>query len=474
MATTQSWLEEAATSVLRTDEAFPAYHMYVNAQGVAEETLYFDDSPGEHTYFIIKEDGQRVDVPGVNTILSKAIDKSFALIPWGTKLAVETIRARIFAADGGLVELSTEEWNALLDEAKNKHREKLENAGDIGTAVHNCLEQAIKFAIKETGGYITSAKFAPSLPSGYVQGSDLQLELRTSMASKCFMAALGWCKRHQVEFLHTERKIFSRSHFFAGTTDGIANVTICDDLECCGGVEDANTRVQGLIDWKSSSSLRDTYYLQLSAYQFAAIEELGLPITHRFINRLGKEDGKFETWVGRPSEFADDVDTFLTCLALYNSYEKLKVRRAQEKTAVKAIIKQQKDQAKAKLAEETRLAKQAEKDAKAAIKAEEKAAKEAEKAQAKAAKAKSVAGPVLVPKECHPVHVPWTPTPCEVEMSKRTLAELSAYDQEIKIDAQPSPDEPGEAEPGIAPTVQAVSSARFWTVSSTYTEGRVM
>jgi hypothetical protein len=444
MAITPEWMIEAAETVLeeRADTGITSYPMYVNEQGVATETLFFDNNPGEHTYYVVN-DGERIDVPGVTTVLKGAIDKSFALIPWATKLAVETIRARIFAADGSLVEISTEEWNALLVEAKNKHREKLEDAGNIGNIVHSALELAIKEAIKDTDGYIRSARFAPTLPNGYVQGTDLAFELRTSMARSCFLAALEWCRRHQVEFLHTERKIYSRSYFFAGTTDGIANVTICDDPECCGGLDDIGSRVQGIIDWKSSAALRDEYALQAAAYQFAAIEELNLPLTHRFINRLGKENGEFESWVCRPSLFTDDLDTFLSCLRLYNSHEKLKARRSAEKAAVKAVIKGQKAAQKAEKVELDRQARLAASDAKKAIREADKAERESVKAEAKLAKqaakpslALVKAEPVLVKPDSHLYS--YHDDKARQDGQHNALAELSAYDQEIGIDAQPS------------------------------------
>jgi hypothetical protein len=454
-AMTQDWMQDAATSVLRTDfNDIPSYTFYKNDPN-GPSVLHFDES--DHVYYRINEDGSRQDIPGVTTILGKAIDKSFALVPWATKLTVTHIREQMVNADGSFKQLSTEEFNSLLDTAKNKHREKLESAGDIGRIAHDFLERIAKDAIANSDGYVVRASILPDMPNGYVQGTDVELELRTSMARKCVLAGLDWIRRHRVQFVHAERKVYSRSHNFAGTVDGVAYMDSCDDLSCCRGASFQRTCV--VLDYKSANEIRSSFAFQLVAYQFALIEELELPITHRVVLRLGKEDGKFEPWLISSLFFTDDLKTFLDALSLYNSLENIEKRRSADKKELKAIIKHQKDDLKAAAKEAERLEKLALSDAKKAIKAEEKAERDAAKAEAKLAKAKPVAGPVLV-----------VPSVEEMNTFAGAMAELSAYDQEIGIDAQ---SEPGEAEPGIAHTVQAACSARFWRVSTTYTNGRI-
>jgi hypothetical protein len=509
-----SWIEEAARHEMNIDGvAVPSYKFYVGGEG-EPTVLHFDEE--DHVYYTIGEDGQRVNVPGVTTILGKAIDKSFALVPWATKLAVTHIREQMMNVDGSFKQLSTEEFNILLDQAKNKHKEKLESAGDIGRIAHDFLERIAKKAIAQTDGYVLSANPLPEMPIGYVQGSNVTLELQTSMARQCVLAGLDWIRRHKVQFLHAERKVYSRSHNFAGTVDGVVYMDSCDDLACCRGA--SFKRTCGILDYKSSNEIRSSYAWQLVAYQFALIEELDLPITHRVVLRLGKEDGKFEPWLISPLFFSDDLNTFLDALSLYKSLEHIEGRRSADKRELRAAIKGQKDTAKALLAEQARIAKQeakdaarAEKDAKAAILAES-------RAEAKLAK-QSQARPILVSTPISP-NPSWVerqfkaePSPVVEAMFKaeperrEALAELSAYDQEIGIDAQPSKPAFDEdfwaggfsvgadgkvadikaaassvrsthesAKPGIAHTMHGNAeprATRFWTTSTTYTiQGR--
>jgi hypothetical protein len=385
MATTPEWMVEAAETVLEpaaNSTTAKIYELYKDENGVAQVVLFFDPIP--HDYWI-EVDGQRVDVPNVTTVLGKALDKSFALVPWGTKLTVETIRARLFNADGSINSLSTEEWNQLLEEAKNKHKEKLEDAGNIGKRAHDALEETIKEAIATTDGYVRSARYAPGLPEFYAAGSDVALELRLSMARSAYMAGLDFIRKHDVQFISTEKKVLSRSYFYTGTSDGVGWVTICSDPKCCRGYQ-AGTRVLACIDWKSSNQLVTSYALQTAAYVFAEIEESGLPITHRFINRLGKTDSSFEVWLCGPDLFEADLNTFLDCLKLYNSSNLLDERRKAEKDAVRQLVKAEKDKAKTAKLEAERLEKLAKKEALAAIKQADKAEREAAKAEAKLAK----------------------------------------------------------------------------------------
>jgi hypothetical protein len=438
----QSWLEEAATSVLRTETVFPTYHFYNNTV-----EMMYDDA--EHSYFRFDGEGNRIEIPSVTTILKVAIDKSPALMAWAVKLCAVHITENLFNADGTMRQLSTEEFTQLVDAAKGQHKVKLDEAGDIGKVAHDFLERIAKDAIEHTDGYVTRASFLPQMPNGYVQGSDVALELRTSLARNCVVAGLNWIKRHNVRFVHAERKIYSKAYDFAGTTDGVAYVDSCDDISCCRG-ESFKARL-AVLDYKSSNELRESYAWQCSAYQFALIEELGLDIKYRYVLRLGKTDGRFEPWMIDSKFFNLDIDTFLNALKLYRSLEEIKARRSEDKRALRALIKERKDAEKAKLAEETKLAKLAEKEAKAAIKAEEKAERDAAKKAAKEA-AKPVSGPVLVVPES-------TNTP----LSKLAGPEMSPFEKQYF-----SEDEP---EPGIAQTVQASAerTARFWAVSSTYT-----
>ena len=339
-----------------TDEA-KSYKFYNSTS-----ELFYDDP--SHTYFRHDPSGKRVDIPGVTTVLKAAIDKSFVLIPWATKLCVEHIMAQTLDEQQNFKEFSPEQFLQILNEGKTKHKDALNDAGNIGNIVHDALEQLAKHCIRESDGKLSSntQDFVPA----------------ESQAASCFNAAVEWLLLHNIQFVFAERKIYSRTYDFAGTSDVVAYVDSCDDLTCCRGKK--FKRQLSVIDYKSSNQLNDTFRIQAAAYQFAFIEELELPITHRYILRLGKHDGKFEPQMTGPEFFEDDMKTFLDALSLYRSSRRMAERHKVDQAELRSIINAQKAEIKAQQQQEKSLAKQAEKDAKAAIKADRKAEKGAAKA----------------------------------------------------------------------------------------------
>jgi hypothetical protein len=259
-------------------------------------------------------------------------------MPWATKLVIETLKLRMFEADGTPKQYSTEELFVWFAEAKDKHKERLDTAGDIGHVAHDALERTIQYAIDHTGGVVEKL-----LPVKYF---DVEPTENEAMAQSCFEAGIDWIHKHKVIFKHTERKVYSRQYDVSGTLDGIGLVTNCDDLKCCRGK--TFTQRASIIDWKSSNSLRDEYALQTAFYQYAQLEELpDEPIYDRFVLRLGKTDGKFEPWFIDSSYFEDDLNTFLDALSLYRSLKALEERRRVDKAELRAIIKKIRDEAKA-------------------------------------------------------------------------------------------------------------------------------
>ena len=201
--------------------------------------------------------------------------------------------------------------------------------------------------------------------------------LTDERATNCVKAALLWMRSHNVKWLKTEEKIYSRKHDYAGTMDGLAYVDSCTDPACCS---EKYTHRLCLIDWKSSNQLKTEYCFQTAAYQQALQEEHNSPIESRWVLRLGKseeEAGKFEPWFLSNADFVTDLDAFLACLALTRLVDSVEERMSSQKKTIRAVKKEQRETAKA-------LKKEQEKLQKALDKAAAKIAKEAEKLRIKA------------------------------------------------------------------------------------------
>lgn len=358
------WLNQVVQAAVAppepTKESLPSYSFYNG-----EVTLYYDDAAHSYTRFD-DATGTMVEVPSVTTLLH-IIDKSPALVPWSAKVCVELLRSKIVqVAQDGSVSLaypaSLEELEKLLDEAKNRHKTILEEAGDLGHLAHTCLEDSIKHAIEHTGGVVVQFINVPE----------------NEKARNCAYAAHDWMKKHNVRWLHTERKIYSRKHDIAGTMDGLCLVDSCGDRTCCGeydvlsGTTLAMDRkdVPSVADWKTSNYFHIAYGYQTAFYLEAEVEEKGIPIEDRWVLLLGKEEPKFKPYLFTYDYFEEHLNCFLDAARLYRSHEAAGKRESERKRELKSGIK---------------AAKEIEAEAERAKKAEQKAQAKLEKEQAKLA-----------------------------------------------------------------------------------------
>lgn len=185
--------------------------------------------PGIHRYYI----NGKIKT-GVTTYLG-IVDKSRALITWATELYRDYLLS--------LPEIT----EAAIYEGCNLHQERKEAAAAIGDEVHGWVER-----------YISGE--TPEMP----ESREAQIGVS---------AFLDWAAEHKVEFLSSERVVYSKKHDFIGKMDIEAKVKgkLC------------------LIDIKTSNGLYNTYGMQTAAYVRADEEESGRKYHGRWLLRLAKE-----------------------------------------------------------------------------------------------------------------------------------------------------------------------------------------
>ena len=242
--------------------------MFLDRFSTMTESYWFYDHTEElrydvdkHVYFRVDPElGNLIELHGVTTVL-RIIDKSAALVPWASKKCAEKILRTIpLAAELNefkelmLAPITLTDFTKLVMEAKNAHKEHLEDAGDIGHAAHKCLEISIQHAIDHTQGVVQELREVPT----------------EEKAKACAEAGFAWMRAHGVRWIGTERKIYSKKYEYAGTADGLAWVDSCEDKSCC---LEKYTKHLALIDWKSSNALHPEYCLQSAAYLSAMLEE---------------------------------------------------------------------------------------------------------------------------------------------------------------------------------------------------------
>jgi hypothetical protein len=349
------------------------YHFYGDAV-----TLRFDTE--EHVYYRVGELGNLIRLNGVTNVVG-IIDKSMMLTPWAAKMAIQKL-LRIMPTEmvEGIIRikpLTFEEFTVIALEAKGAHKEKLDEASDIGHIAHKCLEDSINYALANDPEKIVRSLI--NVPTD-------------ELAANAARSGFNWMSAHHVRWIETESKVYSREHDYAGTMDGLAICDSCNDKSCCPV---AFTDRLSLCDWKSSNYLKIEYLFQTASYKHAKMEEHPeMVILDTWILRLGKseeEAGKFEPWHMTPSEYEEDFQGFLACLTLTRLVDSVKERMKCQKNTIRAVKKEQRETAKAIKKEQDKLQKALDKAAakiekeaeKARIKAEAKAERERLKAEKK-------------------------------------------------------------------------------------------
>lgn len=268
-------------------------------------------SPSKWLWVRESDDGNFEELSGVTNVV-EIVDKSAALIPWAIKKAMQKLRALAIERHLGpdaCIQMFEEELDRLIEEAKKADREELESAGETGHDVHGWIESLIKAIISENRN--RELEVLAKLPED-------------ERAAACCVGAVEWMVKHNVRWLSTERKVYSRQYRYAGTMDGLCVVDSCNDRLCCP--HEFKDRLT-IADWKTSNYLYVTYLMQVAAYQQAHEEEAGEKIEDRWVLRLDKDDGEFDPWHAEGREaFTQDWEGFLNALNLTRSLKAIDAR----------------------------------------------------------------------------------------------------------------------------------------------------
>ena len=247
-----------------------------------EVTLTYE--PRRHIYRV---DGKVVD--GVTSV-GKVLDAP-GLNWWRLERAYEEVASRLQEPGFEVNEITIDEMRDVIHKAQYKR-----TAASIGTHVHHFAEAHMKYLMGE----------------GEKPGEPKHAEVWNGAA-----AFLRWIKQIEVKPMFIERKLYSRTHNYAGTTDLIGVI---------GGV-------QYVIDYKTSKDIYDEYRMQLSAYVQAWEEENGARL-RRMIIIFPKDGG--EPWSRDLDEdgvstHEEDLGAFLDALNLRRWKMKLeRIRRKNE------------------------------------------------------------------------------------------------------------------------------------------------
>lgn len=230
----------------------------------------FTFDPIEHVYTL---DGK--PLTGVTTILS-VIAKP-ALVPWAAKMVSEYIKGNCELKDGAYT-VTPEQ----LDMAKNAHRAKKEDAAEKGTDLHALVESWVNSQIT---GVVSDMDYMP------------------------IEKFIEWARRENVKFLATEKRMYSRNWWIAGT---------CDLL-----FEKDGKKYIG--DVKTYAKIWDRVpFFQAAGYanMYEEMNEGKDTIAGYCILRLSKDGSFEEKW---SFDVVGDTKAFFACVELYRQLQTYKV-----------------------------------------------------------------------------------------------------------------------------------------------------
>ena len=242
---------------------------------IYDKTIMF--YPNSHQYKLVvgdkKSDWKTID--SVSRICG-IVDKSEALLIWASRLCSEY-----------LLSLPV---NARSDEevkrAVNIHREKKEEAANIWTLAHAWAED-------------------------YIKNSNISFPTDPQVIA-AVNGFLEWTSQHEIQWLASERFVYSNKYDYVG---------ICDAIAIIDGK-------RYLVDFKTSNRIRKLeYWMQTAAYSYAFFEETGQEIEWIIVVRFAKDDmdNPFEVFEIDNKEIPFFFDLFLSAMDLYRAkklYEK--------------------------------------------------------------------------------------------------------------------------------------------------------
>lgn len=244
-------------------------------------TLEFDEA--KHIYTI---DDKKVD--GVTSALN--IIAKPQLLYWAVDLAVKHIQRNLLPGKP----YDEIQLDRLLKEARWAHKRTSGEAQDMGKMVHKFCEE-------------------------WIAGKNPKLPYNAEVKNSC-QQFLKWVDENEIEFLESERVVYSKSLNYAGTADFICKI---DGMTLLG-------------DFKSSKAIYDEYFFQTASYTQAYLEEFPKKkIDGNIIIRLGK-DGVLE---GKKNfEYEKNVGAFNAALTLSRRINELKDKELQRKLDPKNVM----------------------------------------------------------------------------------------------------------------------------------------
>ena len=207
-----------------------------------------------HSYVVEEE-----KIPNVTTLIDGVFPKY--LTEWAARCG----------ADYWKEHYGTHEASDMYRGIINAHKDVSGAARDIGHETHYWLEEYINSSIKHPNEV------------------DWKLGSLSDKSKNAVQAFLKWEASHDIVWMGSEKKIYSKEYNFAGTIDALAMI----NGKFC------------IVDFKTSAKIYKEAYVQLSAYAQAIEEIHGRSVDLAVVLRLDKEEEKYQESAFNPYDYFD-------------------------------------------------------------------------------------------------------------------------------------------------------------------------
>ena len=207
-----------------------------------------------HSYVVEEE-----KIPNVTTLIDGVFPKY--LTEWAARCG----------ADYWKEHYGTHEASDMYRGIINAHKDVSGAARDIGHETHYWLEEYINSSIKHPNEV------------------DWKLCSLSDKSKNAVQAFLKWEASHDIVWMGSEKKVYSKEYNFAGTIDALAMI----NGKFC------------IVDFKTSAKIYKEAYVQLSAYAQAIEEIHGRSVDLAVVLRLDKEEEKYQESAFNPYDYFD-------------------------------------------------------------------------------------------------------------------------------------------------------------------------
>lgn len=221
--------------------------------------------------------------PSVTTILGELVNKPL-LVPWGIKCCVEYILSNVGR------QVSRKKLEYICKKAKHAYKQVSKEATDIGTEVHDAVENWLK------------------------TGEDTAKELSTLDAIMSFEAFKRWWQEGDNKVLYVEEEIYSEDGF-AGRLDLICKLD----------------GIPALVDLKTSKGIYEDMGYQLAAYRHAwnQLYSNYVEVQKHGIIRVDKNSGEWE-YRDFTEQYEKDLSIFYSYLNIYHQIHSNKEEKEEQ------------------------------------------------------------------------------------------------------------------------------------------------